>query len=59
MSNDDTTPPPDPVDAESAQIDARDPHVIEQIEDVKDDARALGRDADQPVAETDAGPREN
>lgn len=39
-------PEPDPVDEEAAEIDARSPDAPEQIEELKDDAEALGRDVD-------------
>lgn len=34
---------PDPIDEEAAQIDARDPDAAEEIEELKDDAEAMGR----------------
>jgi hypothetical protein len=48
MSTDDDLPDPDPIDEEMADIDARDPDVVEEIEDVKEDAEALGRDVEDP-----------
>ena len=48
MTSDADLPDPDPIDEEMAQIDARDPDVVEQIEDLKEDAEALGRDVEDP-----------
>ncbi len=39
-------PEPDPVDEEAAEIDARSPEAPEQIEELKEDAEALGRDVE-------------
>ena len=47
---DDATPAPDPIDVEMAHIDARDPDIADEIEQVEEDAEALGRDVDQPGA---------
>jgi hypothetical protein len=58
MSGDDTTPAPDPIDVEMAHIDARDPDVAEEIEEVEADAEALGREADQPLAPSEERSRE-
>ena len=48
MTSDADLPDPDPIDEEMAEIDARDPDVVEQIEEVKEDAEALGRDVEDP-----------
>ena len=50
MSTDADLPEPDPIDEEMAEIDARDPDAAEEIEEVKDDAEALGRDVEDPPA---------
>jgi hypothetical protein len=39
---------PDPIDEEAAEIDPRSPEAPEQIEELKEDAEALGRDVEQP-----------
>ena len=44
----DQTPEPDPIDVEMAHIDARDDDVAEEIEEVEEDAEALGRDVERP-----------
>lgn len=44
--SDATMPDPDPIDEEAAEIDARDPDAAEEIEELKDDAEALGRDVE-------------
>jgi len=41
-------PAPDPIDEEMAAVDARDPDVVEEIEEVKEDAAALGRQVEDP-----------
>ena len=41
-----STPEPDPIDEEAAEIDARSPEAPEQIEELKEDAEALGRDVE-------------
>ena len=41
---------PDPIEVEAADIDARSPDAAEQIEELKDDAEALGRDVKDPPA---------
>jgi hypothetical protein len=49
MAPDDTdTDPtePDPIDEEAAEIDPRSPEAAEQIEELKEDAEALGRDVE-------------
>jgi hypothetical protein len=38
---------PDPLDEEAAEIDPRSPEAPEQIDELKDDAEALGRDVDR------------
>ena len=48
MSTDADLPDPDPIDEEMADIDARDPDVVEEIEELKEDAEALGRDVEDP-----------
>jgi hypothetical protein len=48
MPTDDDLPDPDPIDEEMAHIDARDPDVVEEIEELKEDAEALGRDVQDP-----------
>jgi hypothetical protein len=48
MPTDDQLPTPDPIDKEMAEIDARDPDAAEEIEDLKEDAEALGRDVEDP-----------
>ena len=48
MPTDDDLPDPDPIDEEMAHIDARDPDGVEEIEEVKEDAEALGRDVEDP-----------
>jgi hypothetical protein len=48
MPTDDDLPDPDPIDEEMANIDARDPDIVEEIEEVKEDAEALGRDVEDP-----------
>ena len=48
MASEPHTPSPDPIDVEMAHVDARDPNVAEEIEQVEDDAEALGREVDQP-----------
>ena len=48
MSTDADLPDPDPIDEEMAEIDARDPNVAEEIEEIKEDAEALGRDVEDP-----------
>ncbi|HEY3485571.1 MAG TPA: hypothetical protein VGK49_09305 [Ilumatobacteraceae bacterium] len=55
----DTNAPPDPLDTEAAEIDARDPDVAEEIEELVDHAEDLGRDPDQPLDpdSTEGGPR--
>jgi hypothetical protein len=45
-TNQPDTSEPDPLDEEAAQIDARSPDGPEQIEDLKEDAEALGRDVE-------------
>ncbi len=42
------TPEPDPIDEEAAEIDPRSPEAPEQIEELKEDAEAIGRDVEQP-----------
>ena len=42
----DDTPERDPVDEEAAEIDPRSPEAPEQIEELKEDAEALGRDVE-------------
>jgi len=39
---------PDPIDEEAAEIDARSPDAAEKIEELIEDAEALGREPDQP-----------
>ena len=46
MSDEQDIPEPDPVDEEAAEIDARSPEAAEQIEELKEDAEALGRDVE-------------
>jgi len=50
MPTDDEMHAPDPIDEEMAKIDARDPDVAEEIEEVREDAEALGRDVEDPPA---------
>ena len=50
MPSDADQPAPDPVDEEMAEIDARDPDVVEEIEELKEDAEAMGRDVQDPPA---------
>jgi hypothetical protein len=50
MTSDDTVPDPDPLDEEAAEIDARSPDVAEEIEELKEDAEAMGRDVEDPPA---------
>lgn len=50
MPTDENLPDPDPIDEEMADIDARDPDAAEEIEEVKEDAEALGRDVEDPPA---------
>jgi hypothetical protein len=45
-----STPEPDPIDEEAAEIDPRDPDAAEEIEELKEDAEALGRDVKDPPA---------
>ena len=45
-----STPEPDPIDEKAAEIDPRDPNVAEEIEELKEDAEALGRDVEDPPA---------
>ncbi len=40
--------PPDPIEEEAAEIDPRSPEAPEQIEQLREDAEALGRDVQQP-----------
>ncbi|MET0143866.1 MAG: hypothetical protein ABW328_03650 [Ilumatobacteraceae bacterium] len=47
-TEDDDLPAPDPIEEEMASIDARDPDVVEEIEELKEDAEALGRDVEDP-----------
>jgi hypothetical protein len=42
--------PPDPVDVEAAEIDPRSPEAPEQIEELREEAEALGRDVKDPPA---------
>lgn len=44
MSPEHDSAEPDPVDEAAADIDARSPDAPEQIEELKDEAAALGRD---------------
>jgi hypothetical protein len=47
MAPDDTdATEPDPIDEEAAEIDPRSPEAAEQIEELKEDAEALGRDVE-------------
>jgi hypothetical protein len=47
MGPDDTdATEPDPIDEEAAEIDPRSPEAAEQIEELKEDAEALGRDVE-------------
>jgi hypothetical protein len=48
MADDETPDTPDPIDIEAAHIDPRaEPEVVEEeIEDLKEDAEALGRDVE-------------
>jgi hypothetical protein len=48
MTSDENLPAPDPLDEEAAEIDARDPDVVEEIEELKEDAEAMGRDVEDP-----------
>jgi hypothetical protein len=58
MPGDDEAPTPDPIDVELAHIDARNPHVAEEIEAVEEDAEHLGRDVEQELAPSDEPNRE-
>ena len=46
MPDDDEPDTPDPIDVEAAHIDPRSDEVEEEIEHLKEDAEALGRDVE-------------
>ncbi len=46
----DETPAPDPIDVEIAHVDARDDDIAEEIEEIEEDAAALGRKTGEPPA---------
>ena len=48
-----TNEPPDPIDEEAAEIDARSPSAEEQIGELVEHAQELGRDSDLPVEKSD------
>jgi hypothetical protein len=50
MPTDQPMPDPDPIDVEIAHVDARDPDVAEEIEEIEEDAAAMGRDVESPPA---------
>jgi hypothetical protein len=50
MATNDEMPEPDPIDEEAAQIDPRSTEAPEEIEELKEDAEALGRDVKDPPA---------
>ena len=50
MPSDDNLPDPDPIDEEMADIDARDADVVEEVEELDEDADALRRDIEDPPA---------
>ena len=49
MSDDSGRDQVDPIDEEAANIDVRDEHAAEEIEELVEHARDLGRDADAEV----------
>jgi hypothetical protein len=49
-SNHESTPEPDPLDEEAAEIDARSPEAAADIEQLIEDADELGREPEQPVS---------
>jgi|GEM_PF-7009966 len=49
MSDSSESTDPDPLDVEAAEIDARSPDAPQQIEELMEDAEALGRHPDQPI----------
>jgi hypothetical protein len=56
MSDDTTSDNVDPIDEEAAQIDPRGEGAAEEIEQLVEHARALGRDAPAEI-DPDAAPR--
>jgi hypothetical protein len=48
MPTDDNLTDPDPIDEAMADIDSRGINIVEEIEEVKEDTEALGRDVEDP-----------